>query len=190
MPYPLHHHVADVFVRVITTNTTIILSHFQTHAIHAFVRNLPARLALNLLSHVNEELPRIPFMDNMEIDEYLTDLSTANTEQYLLILNHFRIIFGMPSWLPTDSCLNTTGMIILTRMYEDEVNDGMTPTEINTLYHFASRLQDDYGNPNNYDDDDDDTASIATDATEDTIPLERTLDELNSVLDSEITYDT
>jgi len=182
MPYPIHDRVADVFVRVIDMNTTIILSRFQTDAIHAFVRTIPARVALNLLSQVGDELPHLLSMDNMEIDGYLHDLSTANTEQYLLILNQFRIIFGMPSWLPTHSCLNTTGMIILTRMYEDEVNGGMTRTEESDLSRFASRLEDAYGNPNN-DDDDDDTASIATEAT---IPLEDTLAQLTNALDNQL----
>ena len=193
MPHPINYHVADCVVRV-------ILNHFglspeQEDNIHTFIRSMPVRIVIDLLSHTHREFVTIPLEDSMEVDRILSSYYTPYREQFQIILNEIRIIYGEPSWYPEGSYLRNTSLNALRLMREIEENDGIDPEARSRLYQMVSDITDDIVNhnyiidnndnenenhDNNYDSDDDNT-SIASGSTAITEPLENNLNELLDV---------
>ena len=177
MPYPLDHHVADCIMLLI--HSRVIISLDQEDRIRAFIRTMPVRVSLDLLHLVGDDIATIPAEeDSMVVDSYLTNLHTPYQEKFHIILNEIRIIYGQPSWFPENSYMREGGIETLRRMRDIELNGGISHSEREYLYEFASQLVAYLNNPNN-DDEDDDNISIASaesDATAITIPREDSLD--------------
>ena len=178
MPHPLHHHVADCFVRVIRTRIIIPLE--MEDRIRIFIHAMPVRVSLDLLHLVGDDIATIPIEeDSMVVDSYLTNLHTPYQEKFHIILNEIRIIGGEPSWFPENSYMREDGIEVLRRMRDIELNGGISHSEREYLYRFASELVADLNNPNDDDEDDDNIsiASVDSDATAITIPLEDPLED-------------
>jgi hypothetical protein len=167
MPYPLNFHVADCVVRVIQSHAVILPE--QEERIREFIRTMPVRVVLDLLSHTRGELAILPMEDGMEVDRILATYYTPYREQFQLILDEIRVTYVGSSWYPENSYLRNTGLNTLRRMREIEANDGITNIERARLYAMASDLTEDIVNPDN---DNDDNSSIASGSTAITEPLE------------------
>jgi hypothetical protein len=170
MPYPLNYHVADSIVRVIQTR--VILSEHQTDRIRTFLRSMPVRVVLDLFGNANEEIATLPMEDSMFVNTTLDGYFTPYQEQFQLILDEIRVIYGQPSWYPTDSHLRPLGIEALERMRDLEANDGFTSDERVRLYEMTTTLVNEILNA-----EDDDDSVIST-ATAETVPLENNLGDL------------
>jgi len=182
MPYPLHDHVADAYLSLIRTSR--ILSQSEECRIRELIKNMPARVTIDLLSHGHGINTWIYIDDGMDADAELAHLETPNRDLFFVILNRIRMSLGMYSWVGSPSHLMDDVTDLLQRMYDFEVNDGILPTERSHLYQLTTTFIDTYINPDLDDDDDDDTATVTSEAsTTVTEPLEQTLGELMEVLD-------
>ncbi len=173
MPYPLNYHVADSIVRVIQTR--VILSEEQTERIRRFLRSMPVRVVLDLFRHANEEIATLPMEDSMFVNTTLDAYYTPYHEQFQLILDEIRVIYGQPSWYPTDSHLRPLGIEALERMRDVEANDGFTLEERVRLYEMTNTIVNDIMNA------EDDNNSVISTATAETVPLENNLGDLINV---------
>ncbi len=172
MPYPLNYHVADAIARVIQTR--VILSEDQAERIRCFLRSMPVRVVLDLFGSVNEEIATLPMEDSMTVNTNLEGFFSPYQEQFQLILDEIRVIYGQPSWYPTDSHLRPLGIEALERMRDLEVNDGFTVEERVRLYEMTNTLVNEIMNA----EDDDDNNSVISTATAETVPLENNLGDL------------
>jgi hypothetical protein len=194
MPYPLHDHVADSYLSLIQSSR--ILSQTEETRIRTYIKNLPARITIDLLSQAGHDINTWIYIDDgMDADAELAHLDSPNRDLFFVILNRIRMSIGLYSWVSTPSYLMDDVSDLLHRMYDFKVNNGMLPDERTRLYELTTALTDGYLNPDDDDDDDDndnddyndnddDTASVHSDAsTAVTEPLEQTLGELMDVLD-------
>jgi len=178
MPYPLHDHVADAYLSLV--RSARILSQTEETHLRTYIKNLPARITIDLLSQVGHDINTWIYIDDgMDVDAELAHLETPNRDLFFVILNRIRMSLGMYSWVGSPSYMMDDISDLLHRMYDFEVNGGILPTERTRLYEITTTLIDSYLNP-----DDDDAATVASEAsTAVTEPLEQTLGELMNVLD-------
>jgi hypothetical protein len=156
MTIPIHNHVANILLDIIETHSDIILLDTQYDRIWDFLRSMPVRLLLDLVSYIGIQLAHIPHMDKSQAETEITLLDTPYSHQFLVLLDNIRQHYGLQSWYTQST---TTTLHALQRLREYEINDGITTFERQHLYEFASRIQDIYSNLNDdsdADSDDDD----------------------------------
>jgi hypothetical protein len=156
MTIPIHNHVANILLDIIETHSDIILLDTQYDRIWDFLRSMPVRLLLDLVSYIGIQLAHIPHMDKSQAETEITLLDTPYSHLFLVILDNIRQHYGLQSWYTQST---TTTLHALQRLREYEINDGITTFERQHLYEFASRIQDIYSNLNDdsdADSDDDD----------------------------------
>lgn len=177
MPYPLHDHVANTYLALIRTERT--LSQNEETRIRVIVRNLPARITVDLLSHLRLTIHGIlDTEDGSLVDGDIALLETPNRDLFFVILNRIRTALGGNSWLPIPSYLTDHTNRILHQLYDLEVNDGITTNERSHLYELTTTLLEAVTT-------DDDASTVVSDAsTAPTEPLERTLEELTRIIDT------
>lgn len=152
MAYPIHSRIADAYVAVLRRN--ILMTSPTEEVIHCLIRNLPARVTLDLLSQGENSLHIWVLAENgMDVDVDMEAIQTPYRTFFFMILNRIHICLDYPSWIPNDSSLTTSVSDILLRMYELEVNGGILPQERVQMYDLVNAL---------IDDDNDDNASILT----------------------------
>lgn len=161
MTIPIHNHVANILLDIIETHSDIILLDTQYDRIWNFLRSMPVRLLLDLVSYLGIQLVHIPHMDKTQAEAEITLLDTPYSHQFLVLLDNIRQHYGLQSWYSQHSQYTTTTLHALQRLREYEINDGITTFERQQLYQFASRIQDIYSDLN---DDADDSDSDSDDS--------------------------
>lgn len=177
MPYSLHDLVANTYLAIIRTERS--LSQNEETRVRTIVRNLPARVSVDLLSHLRLTIHGLlETEDGSLVDEDIALLETPNRDFFFVILNRIRIAIGGNSWLPIPSYLTDHTNRILHQLYDLEVNDGITTNERSHMYELTTTILEASTT-------DDDASTVVSDAnTASTVPLERTLEELTHILDT------
>jgi hypothetical protein len=193
MPYPIHNRVADAYISLIGSST--ILSQTHESRLHRLIRNLPARITIDLFARADTDINHwINTDDAMTADDEIAGLVTPYRDFFVVIINQIRISIGLHSWFPSPSYLTDDVINNLHQMYDNEVNGGILPTERGHMYELITTLHNSIINndeDDEHDEDDEDDAghdnasTVSCTSTAATEPLEQTLGELTNVLDED-----
>lgn len=163
MPYPIYSKLADAYITILRAER--VMSTSTEEEIRTLIRSLPARVTLDLLSHVGMFIETYMRADSMAAEWRITHCRTPYQDFFLVILNQIRVFLGYESWFPEKSYLMDESIANLTRMYNLEVDNGILPGELANLRELTEDIVARATQVCDNEDDEDDASSVFSGAS-------------------------